>query len=49
MVKIAHLSPAAMANVRVEAIKLETHADQVSKDVYAVTTAIEPSRRIPAS
>jgi hypothetical protein len=43
LVKITHLSPAAMAKVRTEAIKLEKHAYQVSKDVYALTSAIEPS------
>ena len=43
LIKITHLSPAAMAKVRAEAIKLEKHAYQVSRDVYALTPAIEPA------
>ena len=43
LVKISHLDAAALAKVRAAAIKLEKHAYQVSKDVYALTSAIEPS------
>jgi hypothetical protein len=41
LAKAAHLSPAALATVRAEALKMERHAYVVSKDAYAHTS---PSR-----
>lgn len=37
LVKVEQLSPEALAEVRAEALKLEKHAYEVSKDVYAQT------------
>jgi hypothetical protein len=44
LVKLEHLSPEALAKVRAEALKLEEHAYEVSKDVYAQTPPAEPPR-----
>jgi hypothetical protein len=35
LVKVARLTPAALATARAEALKLEARAYRVSKDVYA--------------
>jgi hypothetical protein len=43
LVKINHLGPSARAKVRAAALNLEKHAYQVSKDVYGLTSTIEPS------
>ena len=44
LTKVVHLSPAAMAKVRAEALKLERHAYKISKKVYGRTP---PSERLP--
>jgi len=41
LVKVEQLSPEALAEVRAEALKLEKHAYEVSKDVYAHTPPAE--------
>jgi hypothetical protein len=41
LVKLEQLSPKALAEVRAEALKLEKHAYEVSKDVYAQTPPAE--------
>jgi hypothetical protein len=44
LVKLEPLSSEALAEVRTEALKLEKHAYEVSKDVYAQTPSAEPAR-----
>jgi uncharacterized membrane protein YkoI len=41
LVKLVRLGPEALAEVRAEALKLEKHANEVSKDVYALSNPME--------
>jgi hypothetical protein len=43
LVKLLHLSPLALADVRRDALKLEQHAYKISKDVYGRTPPSTPS------
>ena len=43
LVKVEQMSPAAMAEVRAEALKLEKSAYSTSKNVYAKTSPLEPA------
>ncbi len=42
LIELSHLSPEALAEVRANALELEKHAYEVSKDVYAHTSPLEP-------
>jgi len=41
LVKLEHLSPEALAEIRAEALALEKHAYEVSADVYGKTSPME--------